>query len=215
MDTQDVANTIGEQAMKGSFQTASNAQETLSEATNLIKIFAERGKFLDILKTELRGETLYQDQNGERFFVQVERPTFVMLDQYNKPMKWMNPQTKKEEFIPNEEAITSIIQTLKSCGLNSITPFTALPEEEIRADLFEMESKLAVLLANKRKKWGIDKAEYPVILGNLKVMIKDARYMAKEGIVLKAIRTITSRIEQATEGQKAQTWKDKVTSPLR
>lgn len=200
---------------RGMYQPASALRQYDDEAAHLIRVLTEHEIFLNILRQEFRGEQLYQDPSGERYWVQVDKPTFIKLDKNDLPLKQYNPKTKQLEYVPNDDAINAVIQVLKSCGLNPIAPLTALDENEIRADLYEMESKLAVLLTNKRKKWGIDKAEYPVVLGNLKVLIKDARYRAKDGIVLKALRTITQRVEQATENQKPKTIGERITSPFR
>lgn len=181
---------------QGNTQVPSQLLRELEDNNQLIKTLTDHNTFLEIIRKEFRGEQLYTNDEGESYWVQVDKPLFVELDKLNKPKKEINSITKKLEYIPNDEAISSIISVLKSCGLNQITPLTSLSENEIRDDLMEMESKIAALLFIKRKTWGINKSEYPIIIGNLKVLIKDARYKAKEGIVLRAIRTITSRTEQ-------------------
>ena len=184
------------------YHTPSSLKQHEEESQQLIKVLTDHESFLNILRQELRGEQLYMDENGNKFWVQVDKPTFIRQDKSDRPIKIINPITKKEEYLCNDDAINTIIQTLKSCGLNPIAPLTTIDENEIRADLLEMESKITVLLTMKRKEWGIDKAEFPVVQGNLKVMIKDARYRSKDGTVLKALRTITSRIEQSSEAIK-------------
>lgn len=193
-----------------------NPEETLSNNNNspqyistptrdsndkqLINVLTQHQDSLNELRRELRGEQLYQNEKtGQVKWVQVDKPMFVMQDKNNQPIRVKNEETGRMDFIVNDEAIGNVIQILKSSGMNSIAPLTALNENEIIADLREIESKIAVLLFAKRKKWGIDKAEYPILVSNLKVMIKDARYRAKDGIVLKAIRTMTTRMEQTTE----------------
>jgi hypothetical protein len=193
---------------------ASRANEE-EENINLIHVLTtHRQSVLDILRSELRGEQLYQDEAGEKYWVQVEMPKFIKLDINNKPLLQKHPKTGKIEYIPNDEAINDIINILKSSGLNSITPLTALDENNIRADLMEIQSKIVVLLAVKRKKWGIDKEKYPVLCSEINTLIQDARYIAKEGMGMKAIRTITSRIEQANENQKPKTIGERVKSPF-
>ena len=178
----------------------------------LIKVLTDHETTLDILKMQLRGEIFYQEKDGERYFKQVDKPAFVVTDEYNNPVKVHNPKTNQDEFVPNDEGINEIVKMLKLCGLNPVSPMTTIDENEIRADLFEMESKLAVTLFSKRKKWGIDKSLYPKTLGELKVLLKDTRYRSKDGIVLKALRTITSRIEQEQTHKTKPTFGDKVKS---
>ena len=215
MEDKEQRDLLEEQFLKqrGLPQASRAAEE--EENVNLIHVLTtHRQSVLDILRSELRGEQLYQEEDGEKYWVQVEMPTFVKLDENNKPIMHIHPKTKKVEYVPNDEAINDIISLLKSSGLNSITPLTGLDENNIRADLMEIQSKLVVLLANKRKKWGIDKAKYPVLCSEINTMIQDARYMAKEGMGMKAIRTITSRIEQANESQKQKTIGERIKSPF-
>jgi hypothetical protein len=180
----------------------------------LIRVLTDHEDILDILKNQMRGELAYQDKEGERYMIQVDKPMFVLLDQNNKPLVRNNPKTGKPEFCPNDEAINEMISILKMCGLNPVAPMTTIDENEIRADLLEMESKLAVLLTVKRKEWGLSAAQYPIIVGKMKVLIKDARYRSKDGIVLKALRTITSRIEQAQEKERRMTFGERIKSPF-
>lgn len=206
---------LKEQFLKGAYQPASSVQQNIEEGIQLIRVLTEHETFLNILRQELRGEQLYQDEKGERYWMQTDKPTFVQLDGNGKPLKRQNSRTGREEFVCNEDAINSVLQTLKMCGLNPVTPLTSIKEEEIRDDLLEMESKIAVLLTIKRRVWGIDKAEYPMVVGNLKVLIKDARYRAVNGTIIRALRTITSRIEQTSEHNRDPTIKEKITSPLK
>ena len=194
----------------GNYQSPSSLRDT-EETMQLIKVLTEHEDFLNVLRRELRGEQLYQDEKGETYWVQVDKPMFVKLDKTNKPIKVVNPKTTKEEYIVNDDAVNEVISTLKASGLNPVSPLTNIDENEIRADLMELESKIAMLLATKRKEWGLDKAEYPLAVGKIKVLIKDARYRAKDGTVLKALRTITSRIEQASETRRAR----EIPSPYR
>lgn len=189
-------------ATTGTFQTPASLRQHDEEIVPLIKVLTDHETFLNVLRQELKGEQLFQDEQGNKFWVQLDKPVFIRLDEQDRPLKIMNERTKKMEFVPNDEGINSVMQTLKSCGMNPVAPLTTINENEIRADLLEMESKLAVLLTVKRKKWGVDKAEYPVVLGNLKVLIKDARYRSLDGVVLKALRTITSRLESSNDAQK-------------
>lgn len=194
------ASEIADLTRSGAIQ--SHSEDYHENNMQLIRVLTDHEDTLDILKNQLRGEIAYQDEKGEKYMMQVEKPMFVMLDKNNAPIFVKNSRTGKTEYVANDEAINFIMHTLKLCGLNPVAPMTTIDENEIRADLFAVESKLAVILVNKRKKWGIDKAEYPLILEDLKVLIKDARYRSKDGTVLRALRTITSRIEQAQEREK-------------
>lgn len=198
-------------ALKGLYnepQTYIDSEHTY----HLIKVLTDHEDILDILKMQLRGEILYQDKDGERFFKQTDKPMFVILDPLNRPIRVWNERAKQYDYLPNDEAINEVINMLKFCGLNPVAPLTTIDENEIRADLLEMESKMAVMLCVKRKKWGIDKALYPVIVGKIKVLLKDARYRSKDGVVLRALRTITSRIEQTQEQKRQPTIGDRVKS---
>lgn len=215
MDIQQQRDIVQEQFLKGAYRPPSSVEENLQEATQLIRVLTDHEPFLNILKQELRGEQLYQDSTGESYWVQTDRPMFILLDKNNQPIKILNSKTGKEEYAINEDAINAVINVIKMSGLNPVAPLTNINEDEIRADLLEIESKIAVLLTVKRKKWGIDKAEYPIIVGKLKVIIKDARYRAKDGAVLRALRTITSRIEQTSEQNKPKRITENIPSPFK
>jgi hypothetical protein len=150
MEDQQKTDIAQEAFIKGSVQN-SNSNEQQSDNNHLIKILTEHTTMLDLIKQELRGEQLYQDESGERYYVQVDKPRFVKLDKYNKPIKQINPKTKKEEYVPNDEAINEVLGALKAAGLNSITPMTTLSEDIIMADLLEIQSKVVVALCIKRK----------------------------------------------------------------
>jgi hypothetical protein len=186
----------------GNLTSPSKIHREVDEGVQLIKVLTDHENFLNIVRAEMKGEQLYQDEKGDKIWVQVEKPMFIKLDKLNKPLKVKNNRTGKEEYVLCDEAVNDVISILKSCGLNPIAPLTNINEEEIRADLLELESKIAVLLCVNRKKWGLAKSEYPMAVGKLKVLIKDARYRAKDGTVLKALRTITSRIERTSEPSK-------------
>ena len=200
--------------IQGSFQLPSAINEDIRDSIQLVRVLTEHDDFLNIIRREMRGEQLYQDESGETYWVQVDKPMFIKLDKQNKPIRIFNTKTKKWEYVVNDDGVNEVISLLKSCGLNPITPLTNINEEEIRADLMEMESKIAVLLTVKRKEWGIDKAEYPSAVGKIKILIKDARYRAKDGTVLKALRTITSRIEQTSDRNVQKTMGERIKSPF-
>ena len=187
----------------GSYQMPSQVAQDLQEnATQIVRVLTEHDGFLEVIKREMRGEQLFEDTEGSRSWVQVDKPSFIQLDKLNQPIRRHNKSTKRDEYICNDEAINEILSILKFCGLNPIAPLTNITDDEILADLLEMECKIAMMLAINRKKWGLTKAEYPITVGKLKVLIKDARYRAKDGTVLKALRTMTTRMEQTQEVKK-------------
>ena len=79
----------------------------------LIRVLTDHEDILDILKNQMRGEIAYQDKEGERYMIQNDKPMFVILDQYNKPVFVKNPKTGKMEYVPNDEAINEMISILK------------------------------------------------------------------------------------------------------
>jgi hypothetical protein len=180
------------------YQNAGSLAKNFDD-NQFIKVLSEHEDFLNILRRELRGEQLHQDSEGNMEWVQVDKPMFVKLDQYNKPLKVKNKKTDKIEYVANEDAVNEVLNILKSCGFNPITPFTNISEDEIIDDLLEMESKVAVLLFARRRVWGLEKPDYPVAVGKMKMLIKDARYRAVNGSGLKAVRSMTSRIEHSAD----------------
>ena len=94
---------------------------------------------------------------------------------------------------------------LKFVGINQITPITSIGEGNILDDLREFECKLAATLCLKQKAWGIDKELLPMMQTKLKTIIQDARYMCCKGAILKALQTSVQRVEQAWEGERANT----------
>ena len=206
---------VREQFIKGVYHPPSSLEDEGDQLKQLVEVLTQHEKFLQVLKMELRGEQLYESSEGERYWIQTDKPMFIKMDKENKPIRVLNKKTGKTEYICNDDAINEVINIVKMCGANPISPMTVINDEEIRADLFEMESKIAVLLFNNRKKWGIAKSEYPIYVGKLKIILKDARYRAKDGIALKALRTMTSRIEQSSEAQRNKSTYEKITSPFK
>ena len=161
----------------GTYQMPSQITQDLQDnALQIVRVLTEHESFLEVIRREMRGE-------------QREDPIRIIAN-------------GSQEYICNEEAINEILSILKMCGLNPIAPLTNITNDEILEDLLEMECKIAMLLAVNRKKWGLNKAEYPIAVGKLKVLIKDARYRAKDGTVLRALRTMTTRMEQSAEVKK-------------
>ena len=176
----------------------SGLRKDLEDTNQLLHVISDNKDFFERMKLDLYGQQPYTDEQGNTFYIQVDKPFFVVLDENDQPKKIPCPY-RKNVMVDLENAINSILTMLKFSGLNHISPFTNLTEEEITDDLMEIESKLAVLLANKRKKWGLDIAEYPIAVSNLKTIIKDARYRPLNGNILKAIRSVTQRIERALD----------------
>lgn len=190
------------------YQFPSQLKKEIEDTNQLLHVLADNTQFLNVVRRELFGEQLFQDQEGNKHWIQVDKPLFVTLDHNDKPLRVpcpiRNPDKTKNGiwvYVPNKDAINFVMHCLKFSGLNPVSPFTTLKEDEIREDLLEIESKVCIILANKRKKWGLDIAEYPQVLANIKTLIKDARNRALDGNSLKAIRTMTSRIERAVDNQ--------------
>ena len=208
------ASEISDLTRSGQLQSPQSYDSSDQNAGQLLKVLTDHETTLDIIKNQLRGELAYKDANGEVYMIQVDKPYFCKTDINNQPLKVIDERTKKEIYVANDEAINSIMHILKLSGMNPVAPMTTIDENEIRADLLALESKLAVLLAANRKKWGIDKTQYPMILESLKVLIKDARYRSKDGTIIKAIRTVTSRIEQSNQDKQKGGVMSRITSPF-
>lgn len=191
------------QSYQGSYQMPSQVTSDLQEnAYHIVRVLTEHDQFLEIIKREMRGEELFQDEKGGTRWVQREKPMFIKIDRLDNPIRRKNMITHRWDYVCNDEAINECLSILKMCGLNPITPLTNITDEEIMADLLEMECKIAAMLCQNRKKWGLAKSEYPIAVGKLKVIIKDARYRAKNATVLKALRTMTTRLEQTLESKR-------------
>ena len=192
---------------QGYLQSQVNSELT-QQVASLVKLLLESGNTINTLRRELRGEGLHQSDDGKTFWMQVSKPTFVRMDyETNKPLKTKitTPDGEEREIYEvNDEAIEEVLSMYKSMGINQITPLTNIHEDIIRDDLKEFECKLASVLCLKQKAWGIDKALLPILQSKIKTLIQDARYQARDGVVLKALQTTVSRIEQVSEGEKAQ-----------
>ncbi len=195
------------QPRPSTFAYPSQLQDAKEAIASLTKLLLESSKTITVLRRELRGEGLYQAEDGSATWVQVSKPTFVVVDALSgKPIRedyTMPDGTIKKVYLVNDEAIDEILSMLKSMGMNQITPLTNLDENTILDDLREFECKLAALLALKQKSWGIDKELLPMLHSKIKTMVQDARYQCCEGSTIKALQTTVSRIESITEGDKA------------
>ena len=176
------------------------------ELASTVRILLEIPKSISSLRRTLRGEALYQSQDGVNQWVQVVKPAFVLLDPLTrKPIKKLMKMPEGEErevFIPNDEAIEEVLSMLSFMGMNHITALTNLSDDNILDDLKEFECKLAALLTLKQVQWGLDKALMPMIMTKVKTVIQDARYLCVNGVTMKALTQQVSRIEQIIEGDK-------------
>ena len=167
---------------------------------SLTKLLLEVSNTLIALRRELRGDSIYQAGDSQRYWVQVSKPVFVKMNQVTG-----NPFRKKitmpwgEEkliYIPNDEAIEEVLSMLKFAGVNQITSIAGIEHDNYMDDLREFECKLAAVLALKQKEWGLDKELLPMLQFKIKTIVQDARSMALDGRTLKALQTSVQRVEQ-------------------
>ncbi len=184
----------------------SQIAETAQVMASLTKLLLEASNVLIFLRREFRGEAVYQDGEGNNHWVQISKPLFVRVDlKTGKPlmkrvkMPW---NEVKDIYIPNDEAIDEIISMLKFAGINQVTPIGNISSDNYLDDLLEFECKLAGVLALKQEEWGLDKELLPMIQFKIKTIVQDARSMAVNGNVLKALQTSVQRVEQAFEGER-------------
>jgi len=170
---------------------------------SLTKLLLEAGNLLTTLRREFRGEAVYQGSDGQNYWIQISKPVFIKLDKDNEPLKQevdFPDGTKREVYVPNEEAIEEVLSMMKFAGLNQVTPITKVDKNNILDDLKEFECKLASVLALKQRDWGMDKELLPMIQYKIKTVVQDARFMAENGNILQALKTSVQRIEQVHEG---------------
>lgn len=163
----------------------------------------------NILKREFLGQQLYQDEDGKSYWVQTSKPAFVRIDFVTeKPIKkkvkmpWKNSDgsfEERETYEENEEAIDEVLSMIKFMGVNAIAPLSINTEDNYLDDLKEFECKLAVLLAQKRKDWGLNKDLLPMIQTKIKTLVADTRSLAVKGEFLKSIGKTVQRVEQHIE----------------
>lgn len=181
----------------------SDLRETIGSLT---KILSDIPRTLTTLRREFRGEALYTDDEGESHWVQVSKPIFIKIDTKTRDpimieKKFPNGETRKV-YIPNDEAIDEVISMIKFMGVNTITSITKISNDNVLDDLKEFECKLASVLALKQVEWGLDKELLPMLQTKIKTLVQDARYLAENGNILKALQTSVQRIEQAYEGER-------------
>jgi len=190
-----------------------NQAEIEKTLASLTRILSAPNEMLTTLRRELRGEAMYQSEDGMIHYIQVCKPLFVKTnpiteEPLKKEEKLPTGETKKL-YVVNDEAIEEILSIMKHCGLNQITMMTNLNENTILDDLKEIECKVAGVLCLKQKSWGLDKELMPILMAKIKTLIQDARYTAKNGATIKALQTTVSRVEQVQETQQ----KYKLNSP--
>lgn len=182
-------------------------QEAVQGMASLTKLLLEISNYLNVLRREFRGESLYQGEDGRVSWVQVTKPVFVRVDfKKNIPIKrkeqmpWGNPPEEKEVYIPNDEAIDEILSMLKFSGINQMQPIGFNQPDNYMEDLKEFECKLAAVLCLKQKEWGIDKELLPMYQFKIKTIVQDVRSMSVNGNTLKSLISTIQRVEQMIEG---------------
>ena len=177
------------------------------ELASLTQILTGVSDTLDNLRREFRGETLFQDAQGNSDYIQTSKPLFVRMHPgTTNPIiieveVTENGKTKKvKRYVPHDEAIEEILSLLKMCGLNQVTPLGASKEDIFNLDLYEFEERLSYLLTLKRKEWGIDKSLRPMIYKKIKQQVQDARSLQVDGRTLKALTTTVQHIEKVHLG---------------
>ncbi|MFW6174117.1 MAG: hypothetical protein ACOC5T_10280 [Elusimicrobiota bacterium] len=181
----------------------------VNSLSSIAKLLDSISDYPNRIRRELRGEMLYENENGDTSWVQTSKPAFVKIDyKTNKPYKikqsmpWKNDKgepEKKEIYVVNDEAIEEVISMIKFAGINQINPVGFNTEDNYLEDLKEFECKLAAVLALKQKEWGLDKELLPMIQFKLKTIVQDVRSLSVKGKLLNAIQTTVSRVEQFVE----------------
>lgn len=186
-----------------SLVSSADVNKDLSSLSSISKILNSISDYPNLIKRELRGEMLYEDDDGNTSWVQATKPTFVKVDmETNKPLKIQQKMPwgeMKEIYVVNDEAIEEVISMMKFAGINQINPVGFNTEENYLEDLKEFECKLAAVLCLKQKSWGLDKELLPMIQFKLKTIIQDVRSLSVKGKLLQAIQTTVSRVEQYVE----------------
>lgn len=201
-----------QQFSKGNMVYADQMTNQINQIHSIVKMITDIPQTLPQIRRIFRGESLYEDENGGSTWVQMTKPRFVKLDyKTNLPIKikqtmpWKGLDGNSEVkniYIANDEAIEEVLNMLSFMGINSITPITALSEDDIVDDLREFEMKLSSLLTLKQKEWGIDKETRPIIFQEIKTLIQDVRYMARQGQTLKKLTEQVQKLEQVAYSTK-------------
>lgn len=200
------------QQQQGGYNTIYPSQvkdQDVEDFANLVKLLTQYGDLLEVIRKEWIGLGIIHDKDNNPVWVQVSKPIFVMKDKEGKPL--MKPHSNKMlatigkvEYVPNVDAIEELLSQLKCMGINSITPLATIDNDNIMDDLKEFEKKLASLLCLKQIEWGLDKELMPMLMTKIKTIVQDARLVAKEGNLLRALMKSVQRIEQSVEQPKQQ-----------
>ena len=203
MDT-PITPTTPAQTQQKNFSYPDQLRNQAEQLVSTIKMLSEIPKSISTLRRVFRGEALYQSEDGTNNWVQVVKPSFILLDkETRKPIKKIIKTSDGEErevFLPNDEAIEEVLSMLYFMGMNQMTVLTNLDENTVLDDLREFECKLAGILCLKQVDWGLDKTLMPMIQTKIKTLIQDARYLCVNGGTMKALTQQVSRIEQVLEG---------------
>ena len=203
MDT-PITPTTPAQTQQKNFSYPDQLRNQAEQLVSTIKMLSEIPKSISTLRRVFRGEALYQSEDGTNNWVQVVKPSFILLDkETRKPIKKTIKTSDGEErevFLPNDEAIEEVLSMLYFMGMNQMTVLTNLDENTVLDDLREFECKLAGILCLKQVDWGLDKTLMPMIQTKIKTLIQDARYLCVNGGTMKALTQQVSRIEQVLEG---------------
>lgn len=186
----------------------------VSSLSSIAKLLDSISNYPNTIRRELRGEMLYEDEDGNTSWVQTSKPAFIKLNySTNKPFKikqqmpWKNEKgefERKEVYVVNDEAIEEVISMIKFAGINQINPVGFNTEDNYLEDLKEFECKLAAVLMLKQKEWGLDKELLPMIQFKLKTIVQDVRSLSVKGKLLNAIQTTVSRVEQYIDNEQGQ-----------
>ena len=194
------------QQNNSNFVHPSQLAEASQAVASLTRLLFEVSNTLIALRREFRGEALYQSEDGVNQWIQISKPVFVKVDfKTNLPLKVdekMPWGEMKKVYVPNDEAIEEVLSMLKFAGVNQITSMAGINEDNYLEDLKEFECKLAGVLCLKQREWGLDKELLPMLQFKVKTVVQDARSLAIEGRVLKALQTTVQRVEQMIEGDK-------------
>ncbi len=183
--------------------------QDVEDFTNLVKLLTQYGDLLEVIRKEWLGLGIIHDENNNPLWVQISKPILVMKGNDGKPISKPHSNkslaaTGKLEYIPNTDAVEELLSMLKCMGINSITPLSTIDNDNIMDDLKEFEKKLASLLCLKQIEWGLDKELMPMLMTKIKTLVQDARLVAKEGNLLRALMKSVQRIEQSVEQPKQQ-----------
>lgn len=176
------------------------------DLASTVRVLLEIPKSISTLRRTLRGEALYQSEDGSNQWIQVVKPSFILLnpltrEPIRKSIKMPDGEIR-DVYLPNDEAIEEVLSMLSFMGMNHITPLTNLSDDNVLDDLKEFECKLSALLCLKQVQWGLDKSLMPVLMTKIKTVVQDARYLCVNGATMKAITQQVSRIEQSIEGDR-------------